>query len=127
MDNLLFSKTHEWVKIDNDIGWVGVSNYAQSELGDIVYVELPKIGDEFTQFSKFATLESTKAAAEVYLPLSGTISEINKELVSNPQWINESPYEKGWLVKIKIKDFKEKDNLLNEDAYREFIEEEKEK
>ncbi|MCM8756527.1 MAG: glycine cleavage system protein H, partial [Candidatus Omnitrophica bacterium] len=68
MDNLLFSKTHEWVKIDNDIGWVGVSNYAQSELGDIVYVELPKIGDEFTQFSKFATLESTKAAAEVYLP-----------------------------------------------------------
>ncbi len=119
-----FTKTHEWARIDNDVATVGITDHAQSELGDIVFVELPSVGDEVTQNNQCATVESTKAASEIYAPLSGEIAEINEELVNNPQLINESPFDEGWMFKIKIKDKTELDNLMDEAAYKEFIEKE---
>mgnify|MGYP000274073127 CR=1 FL=1 len=124
MGEIKFTKTHEWARINNDIATAGITDHAQSELGDIVFVELPSVGDEVTQNSQCATVESTKAASEVYAPLSGKIDEINEELVNNPQLINESPFDKGWMFKIKIKDRTELDNLMDEATYKEFIEKE---
>jgi glycine cleavage system H protein len=122
---LKFSKTHEWAKIEENIATVGITDYAQEELGDIVFIELPSVGDKLKQFSQFGTIESTKAASELYAPLSGEIIEVNNELVNNPQWINEDPQGKGWMIKIKIEELKEIENLLDEDAYKELIEKEK--
>ena len=124
MEEIKFTKTHEWARINNDIATAGITDHAQSELGDIVFVELPSVGDEVTQNSQCATVESTKAASEVYAPLSGKIDEINEELVNNPQLINKSPFDKGWMFKIKIKDRTELDNLMDEATYKEFIEKE---
>jgi glycine cleavage system H protein len=120
-----FSKTHEWAKIEGNIAIVGISDHAQHELGDVVFVELPKIGAKVKQASLLTTVESTKAAAEVYAPLSGEVIEVNKSLSSGPQLVNESPYEKGWIVKIKIADPKESGNLMDEPAYKEFLKTEK--
>lgn len=119
---LNFLKSHEWVKLeDNNIAVVGITDYAQSQLGDIVFIELPKEGDKLEQFSQFGTIESTKAASELYTPLSGQVIEVNSELINNPQWINESPFDKGWMIKIKIGNPKELDNLMDEQAYKEFV------
>jgi glycine cleavage system H protein len=122
MDMLKFTKTHEWVKIEENIATVGITDYAQKELGDVVFVELPEGNQEVRQFSSFATVESTKAVSEVYAPLSGKIIEVNKELINNPGLINQDPYGKGWLAKIEIKDKNEINNLLEEKEYLELIE-----
>lgn len=121
MANLKFSKTHEWAKIENDIAVIGISEYAQKSLGDIVFVDLPKVGVKIKQSSQFGTIESTKAASEVYTPLSGEVIEINKDLINSPQWINEDPFGKGWMAKIKIEDSKEIDRLMDEKAYKDFV------
>lgn len=111
-----YSETHEWIDVKDGIGIVGVTNYAQKELGDIVYVELPKINSEIKLGQEAAVLESTKAAADVYTPVSGKIIEVNPALESVPDLINTSPEEKGWLFKIQLSDPKELDGLLDHET-----------
>lgn len=110
-----FTETHEWIDVKDGIGVVGVSNYAQKELGDIVYVELPKVGKEVKKGEEAAVLESTKAAADVYAPVSGKITEVNIALTQASELVNSSPESKGWLFKIILSDPKELDNLLDHD------------
>lgn len=117
-----FTKSHEWVKVEGDIALVGITEYAQKELGDIVFVELLKIGEEVKQFSQFGTIESTKAASEMYAPLSGKVFEVNNDLINSPQWVNDDPLGKGWMIKIQLADSKEIGNLLDEKSYEELIE-----
>jgi len=124
MGELKFTRSHEWVKIEGDYALIGIADYAQRQLGDVVFVELPQVGDELKQLSQFGIIESTKAAGELYAPLSGEVIEINDSLLNNPQWVNESPLEKGWMLKIKIADSAELDNLLDEDAHRKLVEKE---
>lgn len=116
-----FSKTHEWAKIDANTAIVGISDYAQKSLGDIVFIELPKAGVKLKANSQFGTIESTKAASELYSPLSGEVMEINKDLINNPQWVNESPQERGWMFKIKLENVNEAAGLMDEAAYKEFV------
>jgi len=124
MGKLRFAKSHEWARVDNGIVTVGITDYAQKELGDIVFVELPKVGDSVKQGSAFGTIESTKTASELYAPLSGKVAEVNKELVSNPQWVNEDPLGRGWMIAIKVSDHSQLDSLMDEPAYEQFIKEE---
>lgn len=113
-----FSETHEWIEVQNGIGTVGVSDYAQKELGDIVYVELPQVGKSVHAGEEAAVLESTKAAADVYSPVSGTIVEVNQELTSASELVNKSPEKSGWLFKIKLNAPQELDQLLDAKAYQ---------
>lgn len=117
-----YTKSHEWVKVENSIAQIGVSDFAQSELGDIVYIELPEVGAQIEAGKEIVVLESTKAAADVYSPVSGVVEEVNTELPNHPELINESAQSKGWLVKIKMKDSKEVGQLMDESTYKEFIE-----
>ena len=121
-DGLLYTKEHEWVKIDDRTATIGISDYAQSFLGDITFIEPPNIEDEVEQFKPLATIESVKAASDIYAPLSGKIVKVNKQLTDSPELINQSSYEKGWLVIIEIKDESEKDNLLSPADYRNYVE-----
>ncbi len=120
-DNLLYTKEHEWVKVEGNLARLGITDYAQSSLGDIVFVECPDIGEPCRQFKQFATVESVKAASDICAPLSGKIIKVNQELNHKPEFINQSPYEKGWFVVIEIEDEKEKNNLLTASAYSEYI------
>jgi glycine cleavage system H protein len=115
-----FSESHEWIEVlpQSEIGVVGVSNYAQKELGDIVYVELPRIGKDVKAGSEVAVLESTKAAADIYSPVSGTIVEVNEKLKSMPELINQSPETDGWIFKIKLANNNELNQLMDLKAYR---------
>ena len=113
-----FSESHEWIKVENGVGTVGVSDHAQHELGDIVYVELPKVGKTVNAGQEAAVLESTKAAADVYSPVSGEIIEVNKALVDNPAQINQFPETEGWIFKIKCSSPAEFDVLMDPEAYR---------
>ncbi len=124
MADLKFTKSHEWVKIDGFQAKIGITDYAQSQLGDIVFIELPQAGEQIKKTSQFGTMESTKAASEIYSPLSGEVIEVNDDLVNNPQWINESPFDKGWMVKINMADPKESESLLDESSYKEFVDKE---
>lgn len=113
-----FTKTHEWVLEEGDIGIVGVTKYAESQLGDIVYVELPKINVEVNVGDEVAVLESTKAAADVYSPVSGVIIDVNQNLSKNAELVNQSPEKEGWIFKIKLKNRQEIDQMLTEDEYK---------
>lgn len=113
-----FTKTHEWVKIDGDIGTVGVTNYAQNQLGDIVYVELPELNRHVKQGDEVAVLESTKAAADVYSPVSGTIIEVNDTLKEQAELINQAPQNQGWLVKIRLENSQELDTMMDFQQYQ---------
>jgi glycine cleavage system H protein len=112
-----YTETHEWIKVDNGIGIVGITQYAQKELGDIVYVELPKTHKNVKAREEAVVLESTKAAADVYSPVSGTILEVNSKLSNAPELVNQSPESEGWLYKIRLSDPKELNQLLEKDAY----------
>jgi glycine cleavage system H protein len=120
-DDLLYTKEHEWVKIENNQATIGITDYAQSSLGDITFVELPQKKETVKQFKVFSVVESVKAASDVYAPLSGVIIEVNEALSESPQAINESPYDKGWFVKIKIGNINEKENLLTASDYRKYL------
>lgn len=124
METLKFNKSHEWAKVEGETATIGITDYAQQQLGDIVFIELPDVGAQVKQFSQFGTIESTKAANELYSPLSGEVIEANSELVNNPQWINEDASGKGWMIKIRLSDASELDNLLDEDGYKELVEKE---
>jgi glycine cleavage system H protein len=122
MSQLKFSKEHEWVRVDGDVATVGITDYAQSQLGDVVYVELPQVGKQLEQDKEAATVESVKAASEVYAPLSGEVVEVNGALGDAPNKVNEAPTGDGWFFKLKMKDPKELDALMDEAAYAEYVE-----
>ncbi|MEO0130386.1 MAG: glycine cleavage system protein GcvH [candidate division WOR-3 bacterium] len=123
LDNLYYTKTHEWIKVENDIGIIGITDFAQKELQDIVYFGIDEnvIGKELKAGDKFGYVEAVKTAADLYLPVSGEIIEINKELIANPVIANQDPYNQGWILKIKIKDKEELKNLLNSEDYKKHI------
>lgn len=124
---LLYMESHEWARLEGDEAVVGISDFAQEELNDVVYVELPEVGDTFAQGDVFGTVESVKAASDVYLPLSGEIIAVNEELEDAPQLVNEDPYGKGWFVRIKVSDPDEAKSLLDAEAYAQFLAEEAKK
>ena len=119
-DGLRYTRDHEWVKIMGNAAIVGISDYAQDQLGDIVYVEMPEVGDEFKQGEEFGTLESVKAVSETYLPLTGEIIEINEALADAPELVNKDPYE-NWIVRIRPADLSELDSLLTVDEYLDLL------
>ncbi len=121
VDHFLYTKEHEWVNIEDNIATVGISDYAQSSLGDITFIELPSIDDEVEQFGELASIESVKAASDIFSPISGRIVEINTELESDPGLINKSPYEKGWIARIEILNEEETSNLMTAGEYRNFL------
>lgn len=116
-----FSESHEWIQIDDDIGTIGVTNHAQSELGDIVYVELPTVGAKIVAGEEIAVLESTKAAADIYSPVSGEVIEVNEALEDASETINQSPEEMGWIYKLKITQPSELETLMDRPAYQAMV------
>jgi glycine cleavage system H protein len=117
-----FTKDHEYVRVDGDVGTVGISDYAQAQLGDVVYVELPEVGKAVTKGGEAAVVESVKAASEVYAPVSGEVVEVNAGLPDSPGKVNEAPLEGGWFMKIRLKDAAELDGLMTEEQYRQYVE-----
>ncbi len=122
-----YAKSHEWVRMEGDVAVVGVSDYAQHLLSDVVYVELPEVGDEVNAETAMGTVESVKAAEDVNAPISGEVTDVNTELEDNPEWVNEDPYGKAWLVKITPKDGSQFEALMDATAYEAFVQEEEEK
>ncbi len=120
--DLLYTDHDEWARVEGDQVVTGITDHAQDQLSDIVYVELPELGDSFDQGEAYGTVESVKAASDVFLPVSGEIVAINEELESSPEIVNEDPYGKGWFVRIKVRDQSELDSLLNAEAYKTKIE-----
>jgi len=121
MSALRFTKDHEWVRRDGDLAVVGITDYAQSQLGDIVYVELPEIGRRVEQGKEAAVVESVKAASEVYAPVSGEVAEVNEALAAHPAVVNADPTGEGWFLKLRLADPKELDGLMNEEEYERFV------
>lgn len=120
---LRYSEEHEWVKTEGDKVRIGITDFAQSELGDIVFVELPEVGDEVTADEPFGSVESVKTVSELYAPISGKIVEINEELSDSPEFVNESPYEKAWMIVVEPSDSSEMDNLMSAKQYEEMVKE----
>ena len=119
--NLKYTKEHEWVKVDGDIATIGVTEYAQGELGDIVFVELPNVGSAVTQMGRFGTVEAVKAVSDLFSPLSGTVVEINAALDTDPMVINRDPYGEGWMIKVKVSSAAEFSGLLAPDGYKQLL------
>ena len=124
-DSLLYSKEHEWVKVTdtNQIVTIGITEYAADNLGDIVFIELPDSEVNVDQFGKLGEVESVKAVSDIYSPISGTVVETNSDLIDHPEHINNSPYEQGWIAKIKISDNSELDNLMKSEEYESMLSE----
>lgn len=122
MSDVKFTDDHEWVAIDGDIGTVGITDYAQGQLGDVVYVELPAVGAEFAKSEEAAVVESVKAASEIYAPVSGAIVEVNGALSDNPALVNDSAMTNGWFFKTRLNDPSELDEMMDEAAYAAFVE-----
>lgn len=116
-----YTEDHEWVELDGDVGTVGISNYAQEQLGDIVFVELPDVGTEVNQGDQIAVVESVKAASEIYAPVAGTVTEVNEVLTDAPETINDDADNDGWLVKLEVSDRSEMDSLMSEKAYKTYV------
>jgi glycine cleavage system H protein len=121
-ENLKYTKDHEWVKVDGDIAIVGITDYAQGELGDIVFVEIETVGETLEKEETFGTVEAVKTVSDLFMPMSGEIIEKNEELDSTPEVVNKDPYNKGWMIKVKISDPSELEELLDAAAYKELIE-----
>jgi glycine cleavage system H protein len=124
--DLRYTKEHEWVRLADGIGTVGITDYAQDQLGDIVYVGLPEAGKQLTQLAVFGEIESVKAVSELYSPVTGEVVEANQALTDSPELINDSPYDRGWLMKVRLADESEIDKLLTAEQYSDFIEREAE-
>ncbi|RLF34245.1 MAG: glycine cleavage system protein GcvH [Thermoplasmata archaeon] len=120
-EDLKYTDTHEWVRIKGDLAQIGITDHAQSELTDIVFVELPNMGKEIKKGEELCVVESVKSVSEIYAPVSGRITNVNKKLEETPEVINESPYEEGWIAEIEIKDKSELDSLLDAEAYKRII------
>lgn len=120
-DTLKYTKDHEWVSLEGDVATVGITDFAQSELGDIVFVDIQTVGETLGQGEKFGDIEAVKTVAEAYMPMSGEVLEQNEELESAPELVNSDPYGQGWMIKIKCSDISEFDKLLSADQYKEII------
>lgn len=120
-ETLKYTKDHEWVSLDGDVATVGITDFAQSELGDIVFVDIPTVGETLAHGEKFGDIEAVKTVAEAYMPMSGEVLEQNEELEAAPELVNSDPYGQGWMIKIKCSDLSEFDKLLSADQYKEII------
>jgi len=120
-DNLFYTKEHEWIKIDGDIATVGITDFAQKELGDIVFVEVETVDEELDVEEPFGTIEAVKTVSDMFMPLSGTVTELNEDLDDEPEIINKDPYGNGWIIKIKMSDSLQVDDLLSAEAYKDLI------
>ncbi len=120
-DDLKYSKEHEWVRIEGDTGVIGISDYAQGELGDVVYVELPEIGKELKSGDPFGTIEAVKAVSELFCPVSGEVTEVNDKLEGDPALINQTPYGDGWMIKLKLANPDELSGLMDAAGYKDMI------
>ncbi|CAH2213024.1 glycine cleavage system protein GcvH [Tepidibacter aestuarii] len=123
VEGIYYSKDHEWIKVEGEEVCIGITDYAQHALGEIVYVEMPEIDDELDAGEAFGVIESVKAASDSYMPVSGTVIEVNEELETTPQLLNSNPYE-NWILKVKISDLSELESLMSNDGYKEFCESE---
>ena len=122
MSNVKFTEDHEWIRIEGDTGTIGITDYAQEQLGDVVYVELPDVGRKIEKGKDMAVVESVKAASEVYAPVSGTVAAINDKLTAEPATVNSAAMGDGWFVKIKLSNPSELDKLMDEAAYKKYVE-----
>ncbi len=120
--DLRYTKTHEWVKVDGGVATIGVTDFAQSELGDITYLELPEVGDEVSGGDPFGVVESVKAASDVYSPINGEVVERNEEAITAPDLVNSSPYESAWLIKVQLSDPSQVEALMTPEQYDELLE-----
>ena len=118
---LLYSKEHEWIKLDGDTATVGITEYAQSSLGDIVYVELPRVGSTLEQFGSIGVIESVKAVSDIYTPVGGEVVAVNDAIEGDPALVNRDPFGSGWLFKVKLADVSQRDSLLSPDAYDKLV------
>ncbi len=118
---LRYTNKHEWIRADGDIGTIGITDYAQDQLGDIVYLDLPAVGASLAKNDKLGEIESVKAVSDLYAPISGEVLEVNQEAVDQPEAVNEEPYGKGWLMKVRLSDASELDAMLTSEAYDELI------
>jgi len=123
LEKLRFTKTHEWLRVEGNIGYIGITDHAQKEITDVVFVELPSAGKEFSKGQEAAVVESVKAAFSLYAPISGKVVKVNDAVEKDPSLVNKSPYEDGWLYALEIKDKSEIDTLLTHNEYLEFIKE----
>jgi len=120
---LRYSDEHEWVKVEGNHVRIGITDFAQSELGDIVFVELPEVGDDIQANEPFGSVESVKTVSELYAPVNGKVIEVNEELDENPEFVNESPYDKAWMIVVEPKDLSEVDQLMSADEYEKMVSE----
>jgi len=128
VEGIKFTKEHEWITISSEgLATIGISDFAQEQLGDIVSIELPKVGSKFRQMQPMAIIDSVKASSDVYCPLNGEVVQVNDDLSEHPEWINQSPYELGWIVKIRPSNIEEVDGLMTAEKYNEFIGEARER
>lgn len=125
-ENNLYSKDHEWVLVQDNVGTIGITDYAQHELGDVVYVDLPEVGDVFESGDPFGSVESVKAVSEVFCPVSGEVIEVNSKLEESPELINQSPHEMAWMIKVRIANPDELKELLSAEEYEEYLQEQAE-
>jgi len=123
---LKYSKEHEWVATEGSVATIGITDHAQDQLGEIVYVELPAVGEKISKDDPFGVVESVKAVSDIYAPISGTVVEVNEDLPESPEIVNEDPYGDGWLVKVKISDTTDFDDLLDHEEYEELVAKESE-
>src|SRR5918912_702028 len=119
-EDLQYSKDHEWVRVEGDVGVIGITDYAQNSLGDVVYVELPKPGETFAAHESFGSVESVKAVSEIFTPVSGEIVEVNESLQDEPEKVNADPYGEGWMIRIRLRNRGEVDSLLSAAEYEDF-------
>lgn len=119
----LYTKDHEWVNVQGDVATVGITEYAQRELGDVVYVDLPEVGDTFEASEPFGSVESVKAVSEVFCPLGGEVIEVNGKLEQTPELVNQSPHQKAWMIKLRVGNPDELDELLSAEEYEEYLQE----
>jgi len=120
-ENLKYTKEHEWVSLEGDIATIGITDFAQRELGDIVYVEVDTEGEELDQDEVFGTVEAVKTVSDLFVPVAGEVIEFNEALEDEPELINKDPYGKGWIIKLKVKDLSSVDELLDAEAYKKYI------
>ena len=120
-DSLLYTNDHEWIKIEENQAIIGITDFAQSELGDIIFVELPDVGDIFSKDDVLGTIEAVKTVVDLLMPISGEVISINDNIEDEPELINSKPFDEGWIIKIRINDESEKESLLNEDKYKKLI------
>lgn len=120
-EELKYTQEHEWIKVDGNIATIGITDFAQGELGDIVYIEINSIGNELNVSEIFGTIEAVKTVSDLFMPIKGTVLEMNSNIESTPEIVNEDPYDKGWIIKIEISENRDIENLLSADDYRKMI------